>query len=146
MQRIQRQLRPARAAAAALLLLSALAAGCREEPAAVVESARSALKSGDDEAFLALCEPSAADLLRRGELVQKRSGRVFKVLRDGKPTTTLLPKGDVGEVVESGQRAVVELRKGDRKELVPLRLVRGQWRIDLLEMDSFLQAMQPRDD
>ncbi len=87
------------------LLVASLFAGCRDEPAVVVDAARAALEARDEEAFLALCEPRAADLLRRGELVQKRSGRVFKVLRDGKPTTALLPKGDLGETVQWGHRA-----------------------------------------
>jgi hypothetical protein len=129
-----------------LLTVASLLAGCRDEPSVVVDAARAALEARDEDAFLALCEPRAADLIRRGELVQKRSGRMFKVLRDGKPTTALLPKGDLGETVESGHRAVVEVKKGDLVQRVPLRLVRGQWKVDLMEMDLFLDAMQPRAD
>ena len=116
---------------------------CREDPALVVESAREALAAQDDEGFLELCTPNAAELLRQAELVQKRSGRLLRVLRDGRPTPMLLPKGEIGEVVESGHRAVVDVQQGERKTRVPLRLVHGQWKFDLLETEQLLDAIRP---
>jgi len=126
-----------------LLAVALLCGACRDDPASVVGAARDALAAQDDEGFLALCAPNAAALLREAALVQKRSGRLLKVLRDGRPTPMLLPKGEIGEVVESGHRAVVEVRQGDRKERVPLRLIRGQWKIDLMESEQLLLAMRP---
>lgn len=126
-----------------LLVTSLVCVACRDEPATVVSAARDALAAQDDEAFLALCAPNAAAFLREAEVVQKRSGRLLKVLRDGRPTPMLLPKGEIGEVVEAGHRALVEVRQGERKERVPLRLIRGKWKIDLIETEQLLTAMQP---
>lgn len=126
-----------------LLAVALLCSACRDDPATVVSAARDALAAQDDEAFLDLCAPNAAALLREASLVQKRSGRLLKVLRDGKPTPMLMPKGEIGEVVEAGQRALVEIRQGDRKERVPLRLIRGKWKIDLMETEQLLLAMRP---
>lgn len=128
---------------AALLALALGCAACRDDPATVVGAARDALAAQDDEAFLELCEPRAAAFLREASAVQKRSGRLLKVLRDGRPTPSLLPKGEIGEVVEAGHRALVVVRQGERKEQVPLRLIRGKWRLDLLETEQLLAAMRP---
>ena len=98
----------------------------------MVEAARIALSTQDDDAFLALCEPKTAALLRNGTKVQKESGRVWKLLRDGRPSPALLPKGDIAEVIESGPVAMVEVRLANTTSRVPLRLVRGQWRLDLI--------------
>ncbi len=126
----------------ALALLVALA-GCRDDPKVVFEGARDTLAAKDVAGFLKLLTPPARDFLARADHVSKKSGRVFKVLRDGKPTKRLLPKGDVVDVVENGRKCVVVVKKGSKTSQVPMRLVRGQWRIDLLEMDSFLAAMTP---
>ena len=130
-------------AVAALTLLCAVA-GCRDAPEVVFESARAALSEGDEVAFLALCEPTSRDLITRGERVAKRSSRIFRVLADGHPTAALLPKGDVSETLESGHRAVVKVKFGGSVSNLPLRLVRGHWKLDLLEMHLFVDAMRPR--
>ncbi len=109
----------------------------------MVEAARIALSTQDDDAFLALCEPKTAALLRNGTKVQKESGRVWKLLRDGRPSPALLPKGDIAEVIESGPVAMVEVRLANTTSRVPLRLVRGQWRLDLIESDTLLAAIRP---
>jgi|GEM_PF-2735767 len=126
------------------LLLSAALGGCREEPTIVFTSARDALAAQDVEGFLDLLTPQARDFLSRADKVSKASGRAFKILRDAKPTKRLLPAGDVTDVVEDGRRCVLVIKKGRNKNQVPMRLVRGQWRIDLLEMDSFMEAIKPR--
>lgn len=123
---------------------SAVLAGCRDAPDVVLASARNALQSRDEAGFLGLLEPRAAAFLRTVPSVVSKSGRVFKILRDGKPGANLLPKGDVVDVVETGPRAVVvKVRQGKMEAKVPMRLVEGQWRIDLLEMDSFYQQIRP---
>ncbi len=124
---------------ATVLLLSA----CRDDPASVFDQARNALAAKDDAAFLQLCEPRAAALLTAAPAVVTQSGRVFKVLRDGRPTARLLPDGEVVSVAENGHRAVVTTRSKKPASRVPMLLVAGQWRIDLLEMPQFAEAIQP---
>ncbi len=124
---------------ATLLLLTA----CRDEPADVLDHARAALAAKDDAAFLGLCEPRAAALLTAAPTVVNQSGRVYKVLRDGRPTARLLPDGDVVSVEENGHRAIVTTRSKKPASRVPMRLVEGQWRIDLLEMPQFAEAISP---
>ncbi len=124
---------------AIVLLLSA----CRADPADVLGAARRALASRDDAAFLALCEPRAAELLTAASNVVAQSGHVFKVLRDGRPTPRLLPDGEVLTVEENGHRAIVVTRSRKPGGRVPMRLVEGQWRIDLLEMPQFADAIRP---
>lgn len=130
--------------ALAALMCGALC-GCRDDAKVVFETARDTLEAKDVPGFLLLVTPKARAFLQRADDVSKRSGRTFRVLRDGAPTKALLPKGDVTDVVEQGRRCVVVVTQGRRKQQVPMRLVRGQWRIDLMEMDSFLAAMQPLD-
>lgn len=129
---------------ARLLLLAVLCAGCRDDPAVVFAEARQALQSRDEPAFLRLLEPRSAALLRASDKVIAKSGRAWKVLRDGRPSPALLPKGDiVGEPIENGREAVVMVHQGVVQRRVPMRLVQGQWRIDLLEMDTFYQLVRP---
>ncbi len=124
---------------ALVLLLTA----CRDAPDVVLDQARNALAAKDDAAFLALCEPRAAALLTAAPAVVAQSGRVFRVLRDGRPTARLLPDGEVAAVEENGHRAVVVTRSKKPASRVPMRLVDGQWRIDLLEMPQFAEAIGP---
>ena len=132
----------------ALLVILFLSA-CRDEPADVLEQARNALAAKDDAAFIALCEPRAAELLTAAPLAVAQSGRVFKVLREGRPTARLLPDGEVVSVAENQHRALVVTRSSKPASRVPMRLVAGpsslspQWRIDLLEMPQFAAAVQP---
>lgn len=116
---------------------------CRDEPNVVIDSAREALKQKDFEGFERLLTPRSADLLRRADEVGKRSGRAFKVLRAGRPTTSILPKGELGEPIIDGNLCTVLAKKGNERVPVILRLVRGQWRIDLLEMQTLLTEMTP---
>lgn len=127
---------------AATALAAALAA-CRADPATVVDAARAALAAKDDAAFRALCEPKAAKLLAEAEAAVARSGRVYRVLQGGHPTARLLPEGEVVSVDELGHRAVVVTRSKKPSPRVPLRLIDGQWRIDLLEMPQFAEALRP---
>lgn len=126
-----------------LLLLACLLTGCRDAPELVLAEARQALQARDEPAFVKLIEPRAADLLARSSEVVAKSGHTWKVLRDGRPAPTLLPKGDVSTVLENGKRAVVIVQQGTQQGLVPMRLVQGQWKIDLLEMDTFYQLVRP---
>ena len=126
-----------------ILLLTVFLTACRDDPATVLDQARVALAAKDDAAFLALCEPRAAALLTAAPTVVAQSGRVFRVLRDGRPSARLLPDGEVDSVVENGHRAIVQTRSKKPASRVPMRLVQGQWRIDLLEMPQFAEAIQP---
>ena len=123
--------------------LAILLSACRDEPAQVLDQARNALAAKDDAAFLALCEPRAAELLAAAPAAVAQSGRVWKVLRDGRPTARLLPDGEVVSVEENGHRALVVTRSAKPASRVPMRLVAGQWRIDLLEMPQFAEAIRP---
>ena len=122
-----------------LLLLTA----CREDPAVVVVHAREALAAHDDAAFIALCEPQAAALLRAVPRVERQSGHLWHVWREGRPTSRLLPDGDLVDVRTDGQRAVVTVQTKKPDGQVPLRLVDGRWRLDLLTMPQFRQAVRP---
>lgn len=126
-----------------LILPFFLLVACRDDPATVLQKARNALAAKDDAAFIALCEPHAAELLKRAPEVVAQSGRVYKVLRDGRPTAHLLPDGEVLEVTEMGHRAVVLTKSAKTANRVPMRLVDGQWRIDLVEMPQFAEATRP---
>jgi hypothetical protein len=125
------------------LLLTILLSACRDDPAQVLDQARNTLAAKDDAAFIALCEPRAAELLTAAPQVVSQSGRVFKVLRDGRPTARLLPDGEVVSVAENKNRALVVTRSSKPASRVPMRLVAGEWRIDLLEMPQFTAAVQP---
>ena len=127
---------------ALLLTLTALV-GCRDAPEVVYGNARLALQARDDAGFLDLLEPRSRALLESAPDVVSQSGRAFRVLRDGKPSPALLPKGEVKEAVERGRRAEVVVVQGNRKVAVPMRLVEGQWRIDLLDMDAFYANLRP---
>jgi hypothetical protein len=123
-----------------LVLLTA----CRDDPRVVLETARQALDNRDETAFLATLEPRSRALLEQAERVGKQSGHSWKVLRDGRPTAALLPKGEVsGEPVVNGHVAVVMVNQGMVTKRVPMRLVQGQWRLDLLESDSFWSLARP---
>jgi hypothetical protein len=126
-----------------LLLLTIALAGCRDAPEIVLAEARQALQARDEPAFVSLVEPRAAELLARSNDVVAKSGHTWKVLRDGRPAPTMLPKGEVSTVVENGKRAVVIVQQGTQQGQVPMRLVQGQWKIDLLEMDTFYQLVRP---
>ena len=129
----------------AMIVVAALAVvgGCRDEPNVVIEAARDALKQKDSDTFLQLLTPRSAELLRRADQVNRRSGKNFKVLRSGRPTPALMPKGDLLEPVIDGKLCTVMAKKGTARVPVILRLVRGQWRIDLLEMQTLQTELSP---
>ncbi len=124
-------------------LIALTVAGCRDEPRVVIESARDALKQKDNDTFFDCLTPRSADFLRKAEYVGKKSARAFKVLRAGRPSSTLLPKGELLEPVFDGNVCTVIAKKGTKKEPVIMRLIRGQWRIDLLEMSQLQLEMTP---
>jgi hypothetical protein len=118
--------------------------GCRDAPEVVFAEAKLALQQRDEAGFVALLEPGAQAFLAAATDVVGKSGRVFRVLKDGKPSPALLPKGEVKDVIERGKRAEVIVVQGSQKAIVPLRLIDGQWRIDLLEMTSFQATVKPQ--
>ena len=132
--------------------LLALSFGCRADPADVVTQARDALETRDPDTFLALVDPPSRAFLLEAQKVSKASSRTLEILGAKGFSKELLPAGDLVEdpedgdycVVQSGKLCLVEVRKGRKATRVPLRLVRGQWRIALLEMDSFLKMVSPR--
>ena len=54
-----------------------------------------------------------------------------------------MPTGSPEAVSIEGKVCTMLYKKGQRKHRVVLRLVRGQWRIDLVEMDAFIEAIGP---
>ncbi len=136
-----------------LLCLAALAlTGCRDDPAVVLNAARDALTSKSPDEFLALVDPQSRAFLTRSQHVVKVSAQTFEVLGARGFAPDLLPSGDIVEDPEDGDHCMVlnhhlclvEVRKGTRVARVPMRLVRGQWRVALLEMDGFLDHVLPR--
>lgn len=133
---------------ASTVLLSA----CRDAPEVVVKSAREALERKDSDAFLALVDPQSRAFLRRSRDVVRRSGQTYEVVGAKDFPPSLLPDGELVEdpddgdycVVSQGKLCVVEAKSGRKSVRIPLRLVRGQWRVALLEMEPFLQAVLPR--
>ena len=121
-----------------------LVTACRDDPAVVLDQARTALATRDEAAFIALCDPKSAELLRAAPEVVRQSGRKWQLFHEGRPTPRLLPEGEVVDVVEQGQRAVVTLRTKKPNGQVPMRLVDGEWRLDLLTMPQFTDAVTPR--
>ncbi|MCO4761074.1 MAG: hypothetical protein KC502_06185 [Myxococcales bacterium] len=133
---------------AALTLLG----GCRDNPEVVFGHARDALASKDSEAFLALVDPPSRAFLTRSQDVVRLSGRTYEVLGAQGFAPDLLPKGDLVEdtqdgdycIIATGNLCMVEVKKGRDRVRVPMRLIRGKWRIALIEMDPFLSAVLPR--
>ncbi len=119
------------------------ATACRDAPLTVLADARQALNNKDEAGFLALCEPRSAEVLRQGQVVSSKSGKIWRVLRDGHPTPALLPKGEPNEPVEQHHVVVIPVVQGTKKSNVVMRLVEGQWRLSLLDMDSFWQLTRP---
>jgi len=125
--------------ASGLLLLGL--ASCRPPPAEVVVEARSALASGKMTALLPWLAADARALLAAEPKIASASGKLWRVLPDGRLPATLLPAGEVVRTVELGQRAVVTIQRGRTTADVPLRLERGQWRLDLLAMPGFWRTL-----
>ena len=130
--------------AVAMLLFAVALWGCRDEPRVVLTNARQALQNKDEATFLGLLEPRSRALLEDAARVGKTSGHNWKVLHENLNSPLLLPKGEVvGEPVESGKMAVVMVNQGAVTRRVPMRLVQGQWRIDLLESESLWALARP---
>ncbi len=142
------------------LLAVALAltmAACRDPPELVLQNARDALAdlgkiacSNQDqlpdaiENFAQYVEPRAAGLLRTAPSVEKKSTGQFTVFVTCKPPPAVLPDGEVVKVDMGEKRSVVRLKKkkGKGEVEVPLVLVDGRWKLDLLEMPTFGAAIQ----
>ena len=133
--------RPLKLAVAALLIAGL--SGCRQPPAEVFEQAREALKAKQDDEFERLCTKKTRKFLSNARTIVKKSSREFKVLASGRLNHSIMPKGDVVDTVERGHLCVLIVKKGNQRNTVPMRLEQGQWRIDLLEMDSFLSVVMP---
>ncbi len=132
-------------------------AACRDPPEIVLQSARDALAdlgkiacSNQDqlpdaiENFAQYVEPRAAGLLRTAPQVEKKSTGQFTVFVTCKPPPTVLPDGEVVKVELGEKRSVVRLKKkkGKGEFEVPMVLVEGHWKLDLLEMPTFGAAIQ----
>jgi len=136
----------------ATVLAALLQTGCRDNPEIVFQQAREALKSKDNAAFLALVDAPSRAFLTRSQDVVRLSGQTYEVLGAKGFAPDLLPAGELVEDTEDGdyclpavgKLCVVQVKKGRNVVRVPLRLVRGQWRIAMLEMDSFLNTVLPR--
>ncbi len=126
-----------------LIIVLVCLGGCRDEPEAVVDAARTALEDKDIDGFYELLTPRSVALLRRGGEVSKRSAQVFKLLRSRVPNKAMMPTGSPEAMSIEGKVCTMLYKKGQRKHRVVLRLVRGQWRIDLVEMDAFIEAIGP---
>jgi len=134
------------------LLASVLLSGCRDNPEIVLQEARDALKSRDEAAFLARLDPPSRAFLLQSQDVVRLSGQTYEVLGATGFAPDLLPSGEFVEdtddgdfcIVATGNLCMVEVKKGRNSVRVPMRLVRGQWRIAMLEMEPFLKAVLPR--
>ena len=111
-----------------LFALLAFSVGCNgtQAPAEVVESALQSAQSGRLEEFLDHFEPRSKAMRGMFWAVSSRYGYLDdEALR-------FLSSGEVEEVSQDGDRAVVRLIHKDRSGPVYLPLVDTNWRIDLL--------------
>ena len=137
---------------ALLITAATLFGGCRDNPEIVLQQARDALQNKDDAGFIALVDPPSRRFLTRARDVVRLSGQTYEVLGATGFATSLLPTGTLVEdtqdgdycMVATGHLCMVEVKKGRSSVRVPMRLVRGKWRIALLEMDPFLNTVLPR--
>lgn len=142
---------------AVLIAPLAIMAGCREAPESVLQSARDSLADlnktscGDKDrlgdalaAFAQFAEPKSANIIKLAPEVAKRSSGQFNVFVTCKPPPTIIPPGEVSKIDSGDKRTVLILRKpGSKAEVeVPLVLVEGRWKLDLLEMPTFTKAIQ----
>ena len=132
-------------------------AACRDPPELVLQNARESLADLNKTAcsakerlpeaiadFSRFVEPKAAKIIALAPEVEKRSTGQFTVFVTCKPPPTIIPDGDVIKVEIGEKRSVVRLKKksGKGEAEVPLVLVDGHWKLDLLEMESFAKAIQ----
>lgn len=144
---------------AALIALAGLATACREPPETVLQNARDALaelnKVGckdHDRLSDALdnlaqyVEPRAARLILAAPEVDRTSTGQFKVFVTCKPPPTVLPPGEVVKVEAEPTVARVWVKgKGSKANIaIPMQLVQGRWKLALLDMESFAQAIRVR--
>ncbi|MBM4345520.1 MAG: hypothetical protein FJ100_19280 [Deltaproteobacteria bacterium] len=142
---------------AVAVVAAAVLSSCRDSPELVLQNARDALAdlgkvacSNQDQLPEAIenlaqyVEPRAAGLLRTAPAVEKKSTGQFTVFATCKPPPNVLPDGDVVRVELGEKRSVVRLkkRKGKGEVEVPMVLVDGHWKLDLLEMPTFGAAIQ----
>lgn len=145
---------------APLIALAALSTGCRDSPELVLLNARDSLAEvnktacGNKERLAdalqdlsKYVEPRAAALIRSAPDVEKTSSGQFKVFVTCKPPPSVLPQGEVAKVEQLSEVTVLlrlQGKAGKPGPEVPMVLVDGRWKIDLLEMDSFLQAIKTK--
>ncbi|MBM4345466.1 MAG: hypothetical protein FJ100_19005 [Deltaproteobacteria bacterium] len=142
---------------AVAIVATASLAACRDPPELVLQNARDALAdlgkiacSNQDqlpdaiENFAQYVEPRAAGLLRTAPSVEKKSTDQFTVFVTCKPPPGVLPDGEVAKVEQADKRSVVRIKKkkGKGEVEVPMVLVDGHWKLDLLEMPTFGAAIQ----
>lgn len=148
--------RPALCLPALLAVLSMLAA-CRDPPETVLQNARDSLAELNKTAcsakerlpeaiddFAKHVEPRAASIIRKAPEVGLRSAGQFGVFVTCKPPPGIIPDGDVVKVDAGDKRAIVRLKKktGKGENEVPMLLVDGHWKLDLLAIPAFAKSMQ----
>lgn len=145
---------------ALVIALAATLAGCRDSPELVLQNARDSLAEvnktacGNKERLAdalqdlsKYVEPRAAALIRSAPDVEKTSSGQFKVFVTCKPPPSVLPQGEVAKIDQPSEvTAVLRLqgKAGKPGPEVPMVLIDGRWKIDLLEMDSFTQAIKTK--
>ncbi len=145
---------------ALVIAMAAALAGCRDSPELVLLNARDSLAElnktacGNKERLAdalqdlsKYVEPRAAALIRSAPDVEKSSSGQFKVFVTCKPPPSVLPPGEVVKVDQPSEiTAILKLqgKSGKPGAEVPMVLVDGRWKIDLLEMESFTQAIKTK--
>ncbi|GMV40246.1 MAG: hypothetical protein AMXMBFR64_19620 [Myxococcales bacterium] len=121
------------------LLLVLLVSACAETPSEAYVRARTTAEAKDEDAFLAHMTRRSAALLRSLEATRKdTAGRL----------AWLSSPFDVhafGEVVSEerfDEAAVLVVEGRGRRERVLMRLERGSWKIDALELASFWRPLE----
>lgn len=111
--------------------------GCADPPEARVAQAWQAGEAEDLEAFAKVFLPASAELIRGLDTV---STRTRGTLSYAKPFD-LLPKGEVVEVVERDNLAVVSVKAKGRSFDVRLLRERGIWYIDAFALPTLWEPM-----
>lgn len=151
---------PAYRSIALVIALATGVTGCRDSPELVLQNARDSLaevnktacgnkeRLGDALQDLSkYIEPRAAALIRSAPDVEKSSSGQFKVFVTCKPPPSVLPPGEVVKVEQPSEiTAFIKLqgKAGKPGPEVPMVLIDGRWKIDLLEMESFTQAIKTK--
>lgn len=110
----------------------------------MVAAVREAAADGKPDKLLPWLAEDARAVLGAEPAIRAASGKLWKVLPEGKLPPQLLPQGELVETTERGERAVVIVQRGKQRSMVPLVLEQGQWRIDLFAMPVFWQTIVAR--